>query len=184
MVYAGPLKRVFDLALSVPGLLVALPVIAIAMVAVRMTSPGRIVFAQERVGKGEAPFLCYKLRTMHEHTPDVPTHEVGADAVTSAGRVLRRFKIDELPQLWNVVKGEMSLVGPRPCLPRQAELIAHRRTEGVFALRPGITGLAQVRDIDMSRPQLCAQTDGEYMRRITLVRDIEILLRTVFRGRI
>src|SRR5690606_22873502 len=94
----------------------------------------------------------------------LPTHEVGEKAVTPVGRTLRRLKLDELPQLWNVIGGEMSLVGPRPCLPTQRELIERRRALGVYALRPGITGLAQVEGIEMSERRKRAEKDAEYMR--------------------
>jgi O-antigen biosynthesis protein WbqP len=116
---------------------------------------------------------------MHQGTKSLPTHEVGEKAITKAGRTLRRLKLDELPQLWNVLKGEMSLVGPRPCLPTQGELIERRRELGVYALRPGITGLAQVRGIDMSDPNKCAAADAEYLKHRSLRLDAEIILKTL-----
>ena len=177
------MERVCDLLVASIALVPALPVMALAMIAIRTTSPGPAIFSQQRVGSGERPFKCYKLRTMRAGTPSLPTHEAAADWVTPVGRVLRRLKIDELPQLVNVVAGQMSLVGPRPCLPGQGELIEERRRRNVFALRPGITGLAQVRNIDMSNPARCAQADAEYMERMTLGLDLAILFRTVYRGR-
>jgi O-antigen biosynthesis protein WbqP len=173
-----PGKRMFDLAVALPCLLVAAPIILAAMLVVRATSPGPAIFAQQRVGRDERPFVCYKLRTMHERTPDLPTHEAPAAAITPVGSFLRRTKIDELPQLWNVLAGQMSIVGPRPCLPGQRELIEHRRRLGVFALRPGITGLAQVRGIDMSDPKRCAETDAEYMDAISIAEDLRLVVRT------
>ena len=119
---------------------------------------------------------------MHQGTKSLPTHEVGKGAVTKAGRVLRRLKLDELPQLWNVIRGEMSLVGPRPCLPTQTELIERRRALGVYKHRPGMTGLAQIKGIDMSNPQICAETDAEYLRRRTLRLDAKIVLLTLTRS--
>ena len=116
---------------------------------------------------------------MYVNTPHVATHEVAVSAITPLGAFLRRFKIDELPQLWNVVIGQMSMVGPRPCLPGQEELVRHRRTLGIFSLRPGITGLAQVRGIDMSNPQRCAETDAEYMHAISLREDLRLIVRTI-----
>src|SRR5690349_15561640 len=113
------MKRGFDLLLSVPLALLACPILVVAAVWIKMTSPGPALFGQQRVGRHEKPFRCLKLRTMYEGTMSLPTHEVGGQAVTRAGRPLRRLKIDELPQLWNVIRGEMSLVGPRPCLPTQ-----------------------------------------------------------------
>jgi len=176
------MKRALDLALTVPLALLACPLVALAAAWIRLTSPGSAFFAQERVGRHEKPFRCLKLRTMYEGTRSLPTHEVGGEAVTRAGRTLRRLKLDELPQLWNVLKGEMSLVGPRPCLPTQTELIERRRALGVYALRPGITGLAQVQGIDMSDPGNLAEKDAEYLRDRTLGMDAKIMFWTVLGG--
>lgn len=176
------MTRAFDLVLSVPLALVACPLVAAAAIWIRLTSPGPVLFAQQRVGRHEKPFRCLKLRTMYEGTKSLPTHEVDGQAVTSAGRVLRRLKLDELPQLWNVITGEMSLVGPRPCLPTQKELIEHRRVLGVYELKPGITGLAQVEGIDMSDPRKCAEKDAEYLRIRSAGLDVRILIGT-FIGR-
>src|SRR5690554_6951177 len=144
-------KRMLDLLIAVPALAAALPFLAVSAVLVRATSEGPVVFAQTRVGKDGRPFRCYKLRTMFSGTPSVPTHETSASAVTPIGYLLRRSKVDELPQLWNVIRGDMSLVGPRPCLPVQDRLILHRTQLGVSSLKPGITGIAQVRGIDIDR---------------------------------
>ncbi|WP_281354883.1 sugar transferase [Chelativorans xinjiangense] len=175
-------KRAFDLAIALPAAVVAVPVVLAVAVLVRATSDGPAFYAQTRLGRGAVPFRCYKLRTMRTDTPSVPTHEARPDAVTPVGRFLRITKLDELPQLWNVLKGEMSLVGPRPCLPEQEELIRHRERLGVFAAAPGITGLAQVRGIDMSKPALCAETDAEYLSRWSIGRDLALLIRTFRRS--
>lgn len=177
------MKRAFDLVLSVPLALLAIPVVAAAAVWIRLTSPGPAIFAQQRIGRQEKPFRCLKLRTMYAGTQSLPTHEVGGQAVTRAGRTLRRLKIDELPQLWNVITGEMSLVGPRPCLPTQTDLIERRRALGVYAIRPGITGLAQVEGIDMSDPTRCAEMDATYLRDWSPRLDLEIMLTTVLGSR-
>ena len=173
------MKRAFDLMLAIPLAVAACPIVMVLAVWIRLTSPGPAIFGQPRVGQREKPFRCLKLRTMHEGTTTLPTHEAHEDAVTRVGRVLRRLKLDELPQLWNVIRGEMSLVGPRPCLPTQKELIEHRRRLGVYKLKPGITGLAQVRGINMSNPKKLAETDAEYLKRRSLWVDVEIMLRTV-----
>lgn len=115
-------------------------------------------------------------------TEDLPTHLVSEQALTRVGRILRTTKLDELPQLWNVIVGEMSLVGPRPCLPSQTELIAERQRRGVLAIRPGITGPAQLAGIDMSDPVRLATADAEYLSEQSLIRDFHLLLDTV-RGR-
>ena len=175
-------KRAIDVIVAVPMLLVAAPVLLVAVLAIKATSPGPAVFSQRRVGRGGAPFACHKLRTMHQGTPSLPTHEAPAGSVTAVGKMLRGSKIDELPQLWNVLKGEMSLVGPRPCLPTQTELIERRRQLGVLAALPGITGLAQIKGIDMSDPRLCAETDAAYIKTSSTGLDLKILLGTFFRA--
>lgn len=174
------LKRILDIAASASGLIVFSPVIALVWLAVSTTTRGPAIFAQTRVGRNERPFVCYKFRTMYVGTQERATHEVSPDAVTPAGRVLRRFKLDELPQLWNVLRGDMSLVGPRPCLPTQTRLIEERRRRSVFALRPGITGLAQVEGVDMSKPERLAELDAAYMHQRSLGLDIGLILRTIF----
>jgi O-antigen biosynthesis protein WbqP len=173
------MKRAFDLVLAVPLALLACPIVLAAAIWIRLTSPGPAIFAQKRIGRHEKPFGCLKLRTMYQDTRPLPTHEVGEDAVTRAGRILRDLKLDELPQLWNVLKGEMSLVGPRPCLPAQRELIERRRELGIYSLRPGITGLAQVEGIDMSDPKRLAEKDAEYLKAKSLGLDAVIILRTL-----
>jgi len=175
----GRLKRGLDivvgLALLAPALLVVLP----AMAAIRLGSPGPALFRQRRIGRREQVFILYKLRTMYVETADVPSHYATAGQVTPLGRWLRKWKVDELPQLINVLRGDMSLVGPRPCLPSQSELIGARRARGVFAVRPGITGLAQLQGVDMSDPERLAAVDGEYLERAGLLSDIAMLWRTL-----
>lgn len=149
---------------------------------VRRTSPGPGFFAQERVGRAQKLFICYKFRTMQQGTKLAGTHEVSEASVTRLGAILRRTKLDELPQVWNILRGELSLVGPRPCLPVQHALIAARQARGVFDIRPGITGLAQVQGVDMSQPETLARLDARYMHMRALVLDIKIILAT-FLGR-
>lgn len=167
---------------AVTGLLLMAPLLALVFIVIKLDSKGPALFAQERVGRSRKAFRCYKLRTMAHGTPNVPTHELPRGRVTRVGRFLRSSKMDELPQLWNVLKGEMSLVGPRPSLPSQHELIEERGRRGVLELRPGITGLAQVRGIDMSSPVLVADIDAEYLRRQSLLLDVRIMLSTIRRG--
>lgn len=173
------MKRLLDVCLAVILLLLALPVLAVACFAIRINSPGRVIFAQLRLGQNERAFTCYKLRTMFVGAPQVGTHELTSDTVTSVGKVLRRLKIDEIPQLWNVLRGEMSLVGPRPCLPTQTVLIACRRARSIFVLRPGITGAAQVMGVDMSTPEILAEIEAEYLRKASLRTDLRILFETL-----
>lgn len=172
------IKRSFDVLVSMIGLLVFGGPILILIVIVRLTSPGRGLFAQERVGRNCKPFVCYKIRTMYQDTRAAATHEIEASSVTRIGRWLRRLKLDELPQLWNVVRGDMSLVGPRPCLPTQSELIKKRLERGVFTIRPGISGKAQVLGVDMSDPDELSRIDSEYLNEQTFLGDLVILVRT------
>lgn len=173
------MKRLFDIAVCASLLLVLWPFLLLVAVAIRIQSPGGAIFAQVRVGKHGRPFTCYKLRTMHTGTASLPTHEVKASAVTALGEHLRRFKVDELPQLWNVLVGDMSLVGPRPCLPSQTDLIAARKRLGVFEVLPGITGLAQVKGIDMSDPARLAEVDAQYIRTQALMTDLKLIWATI-----
>lgn len=175
-------KQIFDLVGAALLLLVTSPVFLLAVLAVRASSPGPAIFSQTRVGRDGALFRCHKLRTMYVGTPSLPSHETPVNAVTSVGEVLRKFKLDELPQFWNVLKGEMSLVGPRPCLPTQTEVIEYRRRMGVLGALPGITGLAQIRGIDMSSPALLAETDAAYLETASLWLDLRILFGTLYRG--
>ncbi len=176
------MKRPFDFLSAAAGLLVLWPVVLVLVVLIRRGSEGPGIFAQERIGRNGTAFRCLKLRTMYVNTPNVPTHRASGAQITRIGALLRRTKLDELPQLWNVLKGEMSLVGPRPCLPSQGELIEERRRRGVLALRPGITGWSQIHDVDMSDPVRLAVMDREYLDRMTFATDLKILWRTVFSG--
>ena len=176
------MKRGFDIAVSLAALVLFGWAILILAFYVNRNSSGPGIFAQKRVGKGRATFTCYKLRTMHAATLEAASHDTPVASVTVLGRHLRRFKLDELPQLWNVLKGEMSLVGPRPCLPLQSVLVEERWKRGVYAARPGITGLAQVQGIDMSDPVRLAIVDADYLARRSFLGDLGLLLRTVFGG--
>lgn len=173
------MKRTLDLLATLLIAPVALLVVVIAAIAIALETPGSPLFAQRRVGRAERPFTCYKLRTMRPDTPDLPSHEVGGAAITRVGALLRWLKIDELPQLVNVLTGDMSLVGPRPCLPSQHGLIDARRRRGVFAVRPGITGLAQVLGVDMSDPERLAALDETYVQTHNLLGDLKLIARTV-----
>ena len=161
------MTRVFDVVLSLFGLMAVAPILGLLCL-LGWLDTGAPLFRQERVGRHQKSFILVKFRTMQPNTASVATHLADASAVTRLGRFLRRTKLDELPQLWNVLKGEMSLVGPRPCLLNQTELIAERDLRGVFRARPGITGLAQINGIDMSKPKLLAETDAFMMKELTL----------------
>ncbi|HWU61087.1 MAG TPA: sugar transferase [Ensifer sp.] len=173
------MKRAFDLSVAIFLLVLASPVMAVVALLIRTTSPGPAIFSQTRVGLGEKSFQCLKFRTMAVGTPDVSSHQASSTWITPIGRVLRRTKLDELPQLVNVLRGEMSLVGPRPGLPSQTELLEERRRRGVFGVLPGITGRAQLAGIDMSQPQRLAEVDSEYIASRTFLTDLLILFRTL-----
>tara|TARA_B100001105_G_scaffold239748_1_gene217892 strand:+ start:408 stop:965 length:558 start_codon:yes stop_codon:yes gene_type:complete len=172
------LIRVFDLIFSALGLIFGMPVLLL-LVVIGFLDTGSPIFRQERVGRNKKPFTLVKFRTMRKDTASVASHLASADAITPFGRFLRRTKLDELPQLWNVLKGEMSLVGPRPCLFSQDELIAQRESRGVLSARPGITGLAQVNDIDMSTPALLAETDAKMLKGLTVGAYFKYILLTI-----
>jgi lipopolysaccharide/colanic/teichoic acid biosynthesis glycosyltransferase len=172
------LIRLFDFFFSLLGLLFGFPLLLILLV-IGFFDTGSPVFRQERVGRNKNPFTLMKFRTMKRDTASVASHLASASSITSFGHFLRRTKLDELPQLWNVLKGEMSLVGPRPCLFNQEELIAEREQRGVLAARPGITGLAQVNGIDMSTPWLLAETDQKMLENLTLSAYFKYIFMTV-----
>ena len=159
--------RFFDLCFAFFGLTLLSPILLLIWV-VGWCDNRSPLFLQERVGRHKQSFVLVKFRTMRPDTASVATHLADASAITPFGRILRRTKLDELPQLWNVLRGEMSLVGPRPCLFNQEELIAERDILGVFEALPGITGLAQVQGIDMTGPALLARTDAEMLSSLGL----------------
>jgi len=153
--------------------------ILLSFIIVKITSKGPGIFAQTRVGQHGKEFVCYKLRTMKTGTAQKATHQVGANEVTPFGQFLRTSKIDELPQIINILKGEMSLIGPRPCLPVQEELVNARRMRGVLDIKPGITGWAQAKGIDMSDPVKLAKTDRYFIDMRTLPMLVKILINTL-----
>jgi O-antigen biosynthesis protein WbqP len=173
------MKRAFDMIVASAVLLLGMPILLLVGVAVKIQSTGPAIFSQTRVGRHGTLFRCHKFRSMMHGTQEVPTHLASRSEITNVGVFLRRTKVDEFPQFWNVLKGEMTLVGPRPCLPSQTDLIEARRRRGVLSLRPGITGLAQVRGVDMSTPDKLAEVDAEYLSSQTFALDMRILFRTV-----
>ncbi|MGE7368955.1 sugar transferase [Neorhizobium sp. NPDC001467] len=177
-------KRALDIVLALLLALPALVLCLVCIVAIRLEGSGPAVFRQVRVGRNERAFVLYKLRTMSRDTGDRASHEVAASQITRSGKFLRRTKLDELPQIFNVLRGDMSFVGPRPCLPSQTELVAERRRQGAFDVRPGITGPAQLQGLDMSRPVELAAVDGRYALRPQLGQDLRHIIDTALgRGR-
>ncbi|MFX1712295.1 sugar transferase [Stutzerimonas stutzeri] len=170
--------RVFDIVFSLLGLVVGFPVLLVLTI-VGLFDTGSPIFRQVRVGRHQKPFTLVKFRTMKVDTASVATHLASSASITRFGHFLRKTKLDELPQLWNVLKGEMSLVGPRPGLFNQEELTAERAKRGVFDVRPGITGLAQVNEIDMSTPALLAETDQKMIQSLTVADYFKYIFMTV-----
>ena len=170
--------RVFDFVFSLLGLVVGFPVLLVLTI-IGLFDTGSPIFRQVRIGRYQQPFTLVKFRTMKVDTASVATHLASSASITRFGHFLRKTKLDELPQLWNVLKGEMSLVGPRPGLFNQEELTAERAKRGVFDVRPGITGLAQVNEIDMSTPALLAETDQKMIQSLTVMDYFKYIFMTV-----
>jgi lipopolysaccharide/colanic/teichoic acid biosynthesis glycosyltransferase len=170
-------QRFLDLLVAVPLLLAVLPV-SIVIYLIGLYDTGSPLFRQKRVGSGQREFVMYKFRTMSVSARSVPTHQMDVSQITGFGHFLRRTKLDELPQLWNVVRGEMSLVGPRPCLISQYELIEARSRLGLGKARPGITGLAQVRGITMENPDYLARIDALMLDQLTPGKYFRLIIQT------
>ena len=176
------IKRFFDIILSILALVVLSPLLLVLAVIIRATSPGPVFFRQKRVGQYKSHFMIYKYRTMRTDAPkDQPTHLLKDPNayITPVGRFLRRSSLDELPQLFNILRGEMSLVGPRPALWNQFDLIAERDKYGANDVRPGLTGWAQINGRDELPIPVKARLDGDYVKHITFLGDLRLILRTV-----
>jgi len=171
------LTRILDFLMALFGLIVTFPILLIVTI-MGYFDTGAPIFIQQRVGKNKKPFNLIKFRTMSVDTKSVASHLASSASITKLGGFLRKTKIDELPQLINVLKGEMSLVGPRPNLFNQEELIQERDNRGVYNVLPGITGLAQVNNIDMSTPELLAETDQKMIQNITIKDYFKYIIQT------
>ena len=185
------LKRILDFVVALPMVIIASPIMILTALAIKLDSPGPVLFRQTRVGKWGEPFPCYKFRSMYidaeQHLnelatlneADGPVFKIKADPrITRVGRIIRKLSVDELPQLFNVLKGEMSLVGPRPALPREVAQYEYDQIRRLHAI-PGITGLQQVSgrsDIDFKR---WVELDLQYIAEQSLWKDIQILLKTI-----
>ena len=169
--------RALDILFSLLGIICGIPVF-MGVIILSLFDHGSPFFRQSRVGKNQQLFTLVKFRTMAIGTKSVGTHLVDPSSITRLGRFLRKTKLDELPQLFNVLVGEMSLVGPRPCLPNQTTLIEERSKRGVFEVRPGITGVAQVKEVDMSTPRKLARYDQIMIKRMNLRLFLKIIVAT------
>ena len=170
--------RLFDFVFALLGLVFGSPIF-IFLTLIGLFDTGSPIFRQIRVGRDKRSFTLVKFRTMKVDTASVASHLASSSSITTFGHFLRRTKLDELPQLWNVLKGEMSLVGPRPGLFNQEELTEARERYGVFNVRPGITGLSQVNEIDMSTPELLAESDAKMIAEMTLSNYFKYIFQTV-----
>ena len=178
----GVLKRFFDIILSLVAIIVFSWLLIIIAIAIVVEDKGNILFKQKRIGKNKKEFYIYKFRTMKVSTPkDVPTHLLDnpESYITKVGGFLRKTSLDELPQLFNILKGDMSIVGPRPALWNQFDLIDLRDKNGSNSVRPGLTGWAQVNGRDELPIDVKAGFDGEYIKKMSIVFDIKIILMTV-----
>lgn len=180
--YRKYLKRVLDFVLSLLGIILLSPALLVLALCVKCSSPGPVLFKQKRVGKDKSFFQIYKFRSMRTDTPkDMPTHLLqNPDAfITPVGRFLRKTSLDELPQLFNILKGEMSVVGPRPALWNQDDLIAARDMYGANDCVPGLTGWAQVNGRDELPIPIKASMDGYYVHHLTFGLDVKIFFKTI-----
>lgn len=180
--YRNGLKRLLGLLMSMLGIIVLSPVYLVLILAIKMTSPGPIFFKQKRVGIHKTHFQILKFRSMRIDTPkDIPTHmlENPDQYITSVGKFMRKTSLDELPQLFNIVKGDMAVVGPRPALWNQYDLIAERDKYGANDVLPGLTGWAQVNGRDELEIDVKAKYDGEYVKRLSFLFDCRCFLMTI-----
>ena len=180
--YRNGLKRLLGLLMSVLGIIVLSPVYLVLILAIKTTSPGPIFFKQKRVGIHKTHFQILKFRSMRIDTPkDIPTHmlENPDQYITSVGKFMRKTSLDELPQLFNIVKGDMAVVGPRPALWNQYDLIAERDKYGANDVLPGLTGWAQVNGRDELEIDVKAKYDGEYVERMSFLFDCRCFLMTI-----
>ena len=176
------LKRILDFLLASLALVVFSPLLLVLAAVIRATSPGPVFFRQRRVGLGKSHFMIYKFRTMRIDAPkDQPTHlfKDPAAYITPVGRFLRRSSLDELPQLLNILRGEMSIVGPRPALWNQYDLIEAREAVGANGVLPGLTGWAQINGRDELPIDVKARLDGEYVKNMSFLFDLRCILGTV-----
>ena len=171
--------RIFDILFSLVGIIILSPLFMILLI-IGFFDTGSPLFRQQRLGRNQVLFPLIKFRSMHLNTLSVPTHLANASSLTKYGTFLRKSKLDELPQLFNVFLGHMSLVGPRPNLLNQEDLIKIRESLGVYEIRPGITGLSQINQIDMSTPQLLAETDAKMASNFTTLSYLKFIILTLF----
>ena len=176
------IKRFCDIVISLIALIILFPFLVVFSIIIKLESKGPIFFKQKRIGKNKKIFTIYKFRTMRSDTPkDMPTHMLkdAESYITKFGNIMRKTSIDELPQLINILKGDMAIVGPRPALWNQNDLVEERDKYAANSIKPGLTGLAQVNGRDELEIPVKAKFDGEYLKKMSLCLDIKICLKTV-----
>ncbi len=173
------LKRLFDMGLAISSLLALSPLLAITAFAIKVHDRGPVLFKHQRIGINGCLFWIYKFRSMPVTSKNLPSADATRISVTPVGRIIRRFSIDEMPQLFNIIKGDMSIVGPRPALPAQTELIQLRVANHASSCIPGLTGLAQINAFDKMPDSIKANWDGQYAHQMSLMNDLSIVLKTV-----
>lgn len=181
MLYAG-IKRLLDIIFSLCALILLLPVFLILVIAIKLDSKGPVLFKQVRIGKNKTQFLILKFRTMKIDAPkDTPTHLLNnpEQFITTVGKFLRKTSLDELPQIWNILMGEMSIIGPRPALWNQYDLMEERDKYGANNIRPGLTGWAQINGRDELPIEIKAKLDGEYVKKISFQMDFRCFFGTI-----
>lgn len=171
-------KRLLDIVIVFMAVVLLGPLMFFIAILIKIFDPGPVLFKQERTGRKGQRFLFYKFRSMPVNTGDIPSDKVGEIQLTRIGKIIRRTNLDELPQLLNILKGDMSVVGPRPPIPNQQELIEFRAKNGSIEIRPGLTGLAQIKSFDGMSVSEKAEFDGAYSSDITFFNDIKIIIST------
>lgn len=179
--YVKIVKRFFDIVLALVGMIVLLPLLAVVALAIKIEDSGPAFFKQERIGKDKSHFFLYKFRSMKTDTPDVPTHLLSnpEQYISRVGKFIRKTSIDELPQMWNIFRGDMSIIGPRPALWNQYDLIEERDKYEANSVRPGLTGWAQINGRDELEISEKAKLDGEYIKNLSFRFDCKCFFGTI-----
>ncbi|WP_195267583.1 sugar transferase [Eubacterium sp. 1001713B170207_170306_E7] len=182
MIYQKYIKRLLDITISGVGIVITSPFLGVIALIIKTTSKGPVLFKQQRYGRHQKPFVCYKFRSMYITAPkDMPTWKLeNPEAhITPVGKFLRKTSMDELPQLFNIFKGEMSLIGPRPVVLKEKKLIEAREKVGANDVRPGLTGWAQINGRDLVGTEEKAELDGRYVKRMSFLVDCKVFLKTI-----
>lgn len=182
MIYQKYIKRLLDITISGVGIVITSPFLGAIALIIKITSKGQVLFKQQRYGRHQKPFVCYKFRSMYTTAPkDMPTWKLEnpEEHITPVGKFLRKTSMDELPQLFNIFKGEMSLIGPRPVVLKEKKLIKAREKVGANDVRPGLTGWAQINGRDLVGTKEKAELDGRYVKRMSFLVDCKVFIKTI-----